>query len=638
MRYRPEIDGIRTIAVFAVIFYHADFLLLGVNPFRGGYIGVDLFFVISGYLITSIILREENSGGFSFLNFYERRARRILPALFTIMLVSIPFAWYYLMPKAVMEYAGSLLSTLAFSSNFWFWLEDSYWAEPSTLKPLLHTWSLAVEEQFYIFFPIILLLTRRFHAQYMLISFIILFLLSFLFAGFASYRYPDANFFLIQSRAWELLAGAILAKIEIEKGRINNTILSSVLCPIGLCLIIYSIIFFQDEIHHPSFMTFLPILGTMILIWFCKEREFVTLILSSRIFVAFGLISYSLYLWHQPIFAFSRIANFQQTNTNKLILIILTILFSFISYFIVEKPFRNKRIISRKKLIYILCPLSIVIALPAIYAYLHGGEWGRFEKWQLRFLAEDRTVTGQFAEYVRSDYSKNSNKFFDIDKKRKRLLVIGDSFSQDFFNILKENDFLINIDVSTHYIGNICKNVPASVYIKNYGATTDERCASAIRIGDERLDERLKQADIVVVASRWTPDTLATLPSLYSEVKQRSNAEVFIIGIKQIPTIDSESLANMTLLNLLNMKSIPESNILDIQIKCRNLFHNNADYVDLGAIICGNEYNSCPLSTPNGYLVSYDGFHLTQEGAKYVGGLLKENEMFMKKWNRAIDL
>ena len=124
--YRPEIDGLRAVAVLAVIFFHAEFVFLGVNPFQGGYIGVDVFFVISGYLITSIILRELQAGRFSFASFYERRARRILPALLTIMLVSIPFAWQMMLPKAVKEYAGSLLSSLAFGSNIWFWLEDRF--------------------------------------------------------------------------------------------------------------------------------------------------------------------------------------------------------------------------------------------------------------------------------------------------------------------------------------------------------------------------------------------------------------------------------------------------------------------------------------------------------------------------------
>jgi len=161
IKYRSEIDGLRAIAVLAVVFFHAEFTIWGVNPFKGGFVGVDVFFVISGYLITSIILTDLNQNRFSFLKFYVRRARRILPALFTVMLVPVPFSWIYMFPNAMKEYAGSLLSSLFFGSNFWFGYEDSYWAGPGDLKPFLHTWSLSVEEQFYILFPVALLILWR---------------------------------------------------------------------------------------------------------------------------------------------------------------------------------------------------------------------------------------------------------------------------------------------------------------------------------------------------------------------------------------------------------------------------------------------------------------------------------------------
>jgi peptidoglycan/LPS O-acetylase OafA/YrhL len=178
LKYRAEIDGLRTIAVVSVILYHAKFLLGNSYLFKGGFIGVDIFFVISGYLTTSIILRELKEGRFSFFSFYERRARRILPVLFTVIIASIPFAWLYMLPMEMKKYAGSILSSLGFVSNIWFFSEDSYTAAPSTLKPFLHTWSLSVEEQFYILFPIFLLLSWKFFRGYLVSIFTILFLLS----------------------------------------------------------------------------------------------------------------------------------------------------------------------------------------------------------------------------------------------------------------------------------------------------------------------------------------------------------------------------------------------------------------------------------------------------------------------------
>ena len=213
LKYRREIDGSRAIAVAAVVLYHADFTFRGLTVFKGGFIGVDIFFVISGYLITSIILREMAENKFSFAGFYERRARRILPALFTVMLASIPFAWMYMLPKALKEYAGSVLSGLAFGSNIWFWQEASYWTEPSALKPLLHTWSLSVEEQFYVLFPVALVLIWKFARRYLTSLFVLGFLLSLQLAHSGSVRFPDESFYLLPSRGWELLAGALLAKL-----------------------------------------------------------------------------------------------------------------------------------------------------------------------------------------------------------------------------------------------------------------------------------------------------------------------------------------------------------------------------------------------------------------------------------------
>jgi peptidoglycan/LPS O-acetylase OafA/YrhL len=515
------------------------------------------------------------------------------------------FGWYYLMPKAVLEYAGSALSTLIFSSNFWFWLEDSYWAEPSSLKPLLHTWSLAVEEQFYIFFPVILLFFRKFFPKYVLALFIVLFLMSLQFSQFASHRYPDANFFLIPSRAWELLAGAILAKIEIDKGRMGNRLLNSILPTIGFFLVFFSIIFFYDEKHHPSFLTLIPILGTMMLIWFCKEGELITSILSSRLFVNFGLISYSLYLWHQPIFAFSKIANLQQTNFLKLFLLILIIVLSIFFYIFIEKPFRNNKIVSQKKLIYILSSFFLIIFSINLYAYLNNGDQRRFEKWQLQFMGADRGESINFAKYIITDYNRYLNKNFDFNKKRKNILIIGDSASQDFFNILKENNFLENVIISTHSIPAKYKNVTADVYEKKYRDKNNSRLGKdVIRIGDKRLNKRLEKADIIIVASCWSSDTSVDLPSLYADIKNLTQGEIFIVGTKGFSTLDSRALLKMTYPDIINMK-IP-SNTLNIQMECRSLFQENQDYIDLGAITCGDEYQSCPISTPNGYLISYD--------------------------------
>lgn len=200
MTYRAEIDGLRAIAVIPVILFHAGFSL-----FKGGFVGVDIFFVISGYLITTIIYKEINTGTFSYLHFYERRIRRIFPALFFMCFICIPFTWFWLAAKEYKRFSESLATINVFSSNILFWSQGGYFSPNTALKPLLHTWSLAVEEQFYIFFPFLLFWVRNKKHQLTILS--IVFLLSLIWSEYAAALYPSANFYLLLSRAWELLAG-----------------------------------------------------------------------------------------------------------------------------------------------------------------------------------------------------------------------------------------------------------------------------------------------------------------------------------------------------------------------------------------------------------------------------------------------
>ncbi len=365
IKYRPEIDGLRAIAVMFVIFYHAKFMFSGIDPFRGGFIGVDIFFVISGYLITSIILKDMEENKFSFTKFYERRARRILPALLTVMLITLPFAWLNIMPKGLSEYAGASLATIGFGSNIWFWLEDSYIAEPSLYKPMLHTWTLAVEEQFYILFPILLLVLMARGRQYILSVFFIGFFISLQAADLLTSPYPDATFYLLHTRFWELLAGAILAKIELDRGRINHPLLETTMPTFGMFLLINALLTFEDTMRHPSFMTASPVIGTMILIRFCKKGELITDILSSSTLTAIGLISYSLYLWHYPVFAFARIDMGALVTSDKIACIIITSLLAGASYMLIEKPMRYK--IPLKPFIAIIMIATIIIAGANIY-------------------------------------------------------------------------------------------------------------------------------------------------------------------------------------------------------------------------------------------------------------------------------
>jgi len=266
--YRPEIDGLRAIAVSAIILYHAQITISGHQLFKGGFIGVDIFFVISGYLITSIILKELfTTGSLSFKYFYQIRIRRIIPALLFVMLVSLPFAWMYLTPSSFVDFSKSILYTLGFSSNFYFYFSGQQYSNDIGLfKPFLHTWSLSVEEQYYILFPIVLLVAFKYLRKYLIHILILGFAISLGLADWGSKNHPSFNFYILPSRMWELVAGSILAYYEITKGyRSKNKLLNLILPVTGLTLIGYSF-FLDHNMLHPSFNTLSSIIVTCFII------------------------------------------------------------------------------------------------------------------------------------------------------------------------------------------------------------------------------------------------------------------------------------------------------------------------------------------------------------------------------------
>jgi len=385
--YRPEIDGLRAIAVLAVVLYHADLLVFGNDLFSGGFIGVDIFFVLSGYLIASNLLRDLAGDDFSFRRFYTRRIRRILPPLFFVTAISTIFAWRYLFPKQFLEYAQSLISSTLFTSNFYFWRQDVYTAEPNALQPLIHTWSLSVEEQYYALIPIALLLVWRFARRFLTSVIIIGFLVSLQLADWGSKEHVGASFYLLPSRGWELLAGGLLANVELEFGRKSHPWLTAILPLVGIFLIVRSIGGFSDEMAHPGFQTLIPVVGVMLVIWFAGERDLVSWLLSTKAFVWVGLISYSLYLWHQPLFAFARVLSVNALSVpDKLGLIALSVALAGLTWFVIERPFRNAKQISFPVLVVALAVVGSALVGIGALGNATDGAPGRFSEAELSLM------------------------------------------------------------------------------------------------------------------------------------------------------------------------------------------------------------------------------------------------------------
>jgi peptidoglycan/LPS O-acetylase OafA/YrhL len=374
VNYRPEIDGLRALAVLPVIFFHAGFAWFG-----GGFVGVDIFFVISGYLITTILISNIEENNFRVLDFYERRARRILPALFFVTLCSIPFAWFWMYPSQLKDFSQSLVGVSLFVSNFLFWIESGYFEAAAEEKPLLHTWSLAVEEQYYLIFPLFLIFAWKQSRHLAVWSIAILAIFSLISSEWGWRNAPNANFYLAHSRAWELFAGSLAAFFIRKHGVLSNNLFAFM----GLFAIIISIVAYDESIPFPSLYTLVPVIGVLLLIIYGDINTYVAKLLSANILVSIGLVSYSAYLWHQPLFAFARIKLIEEPSFFLMsCLSIVSIALAFVSWKFVEKPFRDRseKGISRNKIFLFSIIMIVFLSSIGFLGHLNDGFKDRFSK------------------------------------------------------------------------------------------------------------------------------------------------------------------------------------------------------------------------------------------------------------------
>ncbi len=427
MTYRADIDGLRAIAVWLVIAFH----FLGDASF-GGYTGVDIFFVISGYLITKIIYAEVQNETFSLLNFYERRARRILPALTAVLLASSLAAYALFLPEELMAFGKSLIATTLFSSNFLFWSEAGYFDISANLKPLLHTWSLAIEEQFYIFFPLIMMACYRFARSKLKLIIAVLFLLSFgANITFIALDTPESAFYMLPARAWELLTGSLLALNCIPS--IKNKHITHFFSWGGMALIITGCAISIDEKYFPGFYALLPTLGTALIIYTGQHTNETgaNSFLSRKGFTFMGKISYSLYLWHWPVFIFGQYYFLDDLSiTMKLILITACVALSYLSWLYIEQPFRRKKIIPIRTALFQRAALCILVFIGCGMFLLqtHGAAY-KYDPETLQIL--DVTMGDSYPSAKNHPLPNTSRTFGATDDHSQASIVIwGDSHAQ----------------------------------------------------------------------------------------------------------------------------------------------------------------------------------------------------------------
>jgi peptidoglycan/LPS O-acetylase OafA/YrhL len=355
-KYRPEIDGLRAISIIFVLFYHAD-----IQIFSGGYIGVDIFFVISGYLITGILYNNLQNGKFSILDFYDRRLRRILPPLYFMLLIVTIISYMFLLPHEFRYYGRSLANVALFVANIFFYKNTGYFDTLAPDTQLLHAWSLSVEEQFYIFLPLFLAIAFKKFRKYLIISILGLFFISFIASVLTIKINQQADFYLLQYRAWELLAGSLLATWPKLRERQWSALTANCLSGIGLVLVTAPVFVYSNQTLFPGLSAAPVIIGSVILIQL-GQNGFTGKFLATSFFVAIGKISYPLYLWHWSLLSLLRLYKMRPLKTNEIILwLLVSLLMSIFSFYVIERPIRSKQIFKTRQAIFSFSIIFILI-------------------------------------------------------------------------------------------------------------------------------------------------------------------------------------------------------------------------------------------------------------------------------------
>jgi len=493
MNYRPDIDGLRALAVVPVVLFHA-----GLAGFSGGYVGVDVFFVISGYLITRLIHDEMGAGRFSVARFYERRIRRIFPALFAVLAASTVAAAIWFMPVDFDAFSDSLAGAALSVSNFVFWREAGYFAGPSDLKPLLHTWSLGIEEQFYVVFPLVLLALHRYARRFLPAALAAAVLASFALSAWGTRHHAGAAFYLLPFRAWELGLGALLAVGVVPA--LQRRAAAELLAAVGLLLILVPVFTYTAETRFPGWAALAPTAGAALLIHAAPQATVVGGLLRLRPLVFIGLLSYSLYLWHWPLIVFTRYRMPADLGfAASCALVAASFAVAYASWRWIEQPFRGARALGRRRTVFTTggTAVTITVALAAL-GTLTAGLPQRLSPEAQRYAAMlDKHK--YFGIYDRGtcflDYDQGADDYdptacLTADKPG-GVLIYGDSFAAHLFPGLRALD---SDEAVRQYTATSCRPI----------RTANERCNAFY---DRFLSEILPRAraSTVVLSAFWAP-------------------------------------------------------------------------------------------------------------------------------------
>jgi peptidoglycan/LPS O-acetylase OafA/YrhL len=595
--YRPDIDALRGLAVISVLIYHAKFLYDGSNIFSGGFLGVDIFFVLTGFLITTLLISEiKKNKKIDIINFYLRRIRRLVPTLLVVIILATFFSYFLLDPTKLKEFSASVLFSLSFLANIYFhYFGNFYGNDINAFKPLLHLWSLGIEEQFYIIYPFFLIIFFKYFKKNFLFFLSCGFILSLLFAEYASIYNKQFSFYMLPSRAWEIILGSILAIIILNKKKDVGLSISIKNILYFLCLIIISTSFFLFDVSftkHPSSITLIPLLAVAMIIILGNDKKKCNFFyfFSNKILIYFGKISYSLYLFHFIIFAFFRNSYLEESIFSKLIIIIISIYLSSISYKYIEQFFRNKSMSPKKMFSFIFLLAGIIISINIYFIFdkrlLH--KQYQIDGINLTQWHDTEKMISEVTKYNLNNFPKN-NKI--------NVLIVGNCHADDTFLAL-----ILNKEKFKNYNFILQKRVDINFFKKN----------------SYKDNSLYNNADIILLSTQWSESDQNNLEHI-NEWTKKDNKKLILLS--NIPEFSYEEIKfkfrkikitnyKRTILSL-GSSTIPSKDISILEKKYYNDYYNNQKiiktnaalkkfalmhnlkYVDLVKLICNDHKKIC---------------------------------------------
>lgn len=628
LNYRPHIDGIRAIAVLSVLLFHLEYRFI-----PGGYVGVDVFFVISGYLITRLIYKDTQLGQFSFRRFYIRRIRRLGPALLATLVVTFIVAIVFLTPQHLQRFGGALLASVFSVSNLYFWAESGYFDASADLKPLLHTWSLSVEEQFYLLWPALIFFCRSLTARQLLWLFLALGVASLLAAKLMNAHAPSATFFLMPFRVYEFAIGAALAMIPAADTIANRY--REPLTLTGIALILYSVLFFDKTTPFPDIYALIPCIGAACLIA-GGTASFSGWLLRNPVSVFLGKISYSLYLVHWPVVVLYKHISFEDVVVGKtrIALLLLTFVLAVALNRLIENRFRVASSDSSgkskyRKIAWIGVPL--IVSLASLHAYAIDGWSGRFDKAVINAIGDVDAKQLIRREYIETPQSL-SNLPFD-ENLPVRILVMGDSHATDAFNAMHlANPAPEKVSIRRLEIDDVC------LYLFTDGAVSTEPAHVQLRCQQHfeylQSSTLLDQANRVVLSTRWEISSFEHLPAFVDYLESRDN-QVIVMGrtaeFRNVPSLVLKNGLSENIKQLLAQERNGSLDSLNEQLSKLSTALNLV-YIDKLPFLCTSPASHCDVIDQNGKILYTDYGHWSMEGAKFFGDRLWSIDRFREQF------